>query len=595
MPVIRLQGDAERQAGIYYEVNTDEPALGAGGMGQVYRGMRVDTSTGQTMPVAIKFLFDDLPESAIERSRREASIRISNENLVEMYGFIEVSDPQTGVTHYHVVSELLQGVMLYDLLEGKTTDRSGNQVPYAQQLYSLYQQNRTAFAARIVKAVLSGVMAMHDMGYIHRDIDPSNIMVTSNGRIKLIDFGIAKKLGAEASGEHKLTSVGQFMGKASYAAPEQICGDVPHQNESTDIYSIGIMLFQLLTGHLPFDGAQHEVAEMQLHSELPLNDIGDVNMRNVVAHATHKRQADRYMSAAEFRVDIERAERGRQTDPGTKSFVKNNQPPVKQGGTLRKVLIGVAACVAVLAFVFVGFWMYLIFSDSDEGTLAQEENTYLTLTETEDGSQEVTTESNMSYILPKSGDIIDSMNDDEVVVDGKRYRTMGRVISDAMRKIDSGNVSEGIDDLERASDVGVPSSAMAALKLADIYRRDNLSQSQLNALNAYMADNANYATAVNYVRRALAIDDSNCAVLFAVGELYYGGAGYTDGAVDRDMVQAIEYYKKAQEYARNIENNDILSKASLRLEQIEALGFCTVVDSAAVVVDSAAVEVVNYY
>lgn len=581
MPVIRLQGEAERQAGIYYEVNTDEPALGAGGMGQVYRGVRVDTRTGQTTPVAIKFLFDDLPENAIERSRREASIRISNENLVEMYGFIEIPDPQTGVTHYHVVSELLQGVMLYDLLEGKTTDREGNPVPFAVELYDLYRQNRTAFAARIIKAVLSGVMAMHDMGYIHRDIDPSNIMITVNGRIKLIDFGIAKKIGATTETEHHLTSVGQFMGKASYAAPEQICGDVAHQNETTDIYSIGIMLFQLLTGHLPFDGAQHEVADMQLHSELPLADIADGNMRNVVSHATRKRQGERYMSAAEFRVEIERAERGRKTDPGT---VLVSPPTTGNGGgrSHKGLIIGLCVGVGVLAIGAIALFVIGLMGKEVQA----EENDETYITEIVDGHRQVTLESGSQYILPENGDIIDSMNDDEVVVDGKTYRTMGRVISDAMSKLDSGDARGCIEDLEKACNSGLGTGALAALKLADIYRRDNLSQNQWDAVDNYVTDSTGNRTAVKYVRMASELNSNSSAVLLAMAELYFGGAGYTDGLVERDMDRAIEYYRRALSAADAENNYEVTGKVNARLDQIQALGIPVEHETTVEVVDS---------
>lgn len=583
MPVIRLQGEAERQAGIYYEVNTDEPALGAGGMGQVYRGVRVDTRTGQTTPVAIKFLFDDLPENAIERSRREASIRISNENLVEMYGFIEIPDPQTGVTHYHVVSELLQGVMLYDLLEGKTTDREGNPVPFAVELYDLYRQNRTAFAARIIKAVLSGVMAMHDMGYIHRDIDPSNIMITVNGRIKLIDFGIAKKIGATTETEHHLTSVGQFMGKASYAAPEQICGDVAHQNETTDIYSIGIMLFQLLTGHLPFDGAQHEVADMQLHSELPLADIADENMRNVVSHATRKRQGERYMSAAEFRVEIERAERGRKTDPGTVLVSPPTTGNGNGGGRSHKGLI-IGLCVGVGVLAIGAIALFVIGLMGKEVQAEENDETYIT--EIVDGHRQVTLESGSQYILPENGDIIDSMNDDEVVVDGKTYRTMGRVISDAMSKLDSGDARGCIEDLEKACNSGLGTGALAALKLADIYRRDNLSQNQWDAVDNYVTDSTGNRTAVKYVRMASELNSNSSAVLLAMAELYYGGAGYTDGLVERDMDRAIEYYRRALSAADAENNYEVTGKVNARLEQIQALGIPVEHETTVEVVDS---------
>lgn len=95
---------------------------------------------------------------------------------------------------------------------------------------------------------------MHDKGYIHRDLDPSNIMITSDRKIKIIDYGIAKQLSTLTTQDQQLTTAGQFMGKATYASPELVVGDVVHQNETTDIYDIGIMLFQFIVGHVPLRG-----------------------------------------------------------------------------------------------------------------------------------------------------------------------------------------------------------------------------------------------------------------------------------------------------------------------------------------------------
>ena len=162
-----------------------------------------------------------------------------------MYGFIQIDEKSPSGIHprYHVVSELLHGVMLLDLLNGKLTDSDGKEVEFARKLYEQYNTDRYAFAIFIVKNILSGIMALHDKGFIHRDIDPSNVMVTSDGKVKIIDFGIAKQIDSLSADRH-LTSTGQFMGKAAYAAPELVRGDVPHQNATTDIYAIGIVMFE---------------------------------------------------------------------------------------------------------------------------------------------------------------------------------------------------------------------------------------------------------------------------------------------------------------------------------------------------------------
>lgn len=306
MPIIRIQGAEEKAAGIYYEVNSDERELGTGGMGQVRRGICVNARTGIRSEVAIKFLFDDLPLSTIERARRESMIRIHNDNVVNMLGFIETEE--NGIKRYHVVSELLRGVMLYDLLNGITSDSEGNPIEYAQKLSEMRGANPELFALTVMKGVLSGIMALHDKGYIHRDIDPSNIMITSDGKIKLLDFGIAKKLDVATTTDHQFTTNGVFMGKAGYAAPELVLGDINNQNETTDIYALGIMLFQLLTGRLPFEGPANEVMQMQCKSKMPLKEIRNKELRRIVGKATEKKQSERYRTISGMRVALEEAE-----------------------------------------------------------------------------------------------------------------------------------------------------------------------------------------------------------------------------------------------------------------------------------------------
>lgn len=307
MAKIRLQGEIEKKKNIYFEVDTSEPAIGEGGMGKVMKGICVDVLTKVSRPVAIKFLYDDLPPHAIERARREASIQLRNDNLVEMLGFVEI---ETGsgnnvCKHYHVVSELLHGVSLSDIFEGKCTDKDGNEIPFAQKLLKDYQTDSVHFAKFIVMNVLSGLTALHDAGYIHRDIDPSNIMITDDGHVKLIDFGIAKQVNKLTTNDRGLTTSGMFMGKAEYAAPELALGDLKHQDQTTDIYAMGILLYQCIVGHVPFEGPSHVVLEKQLKKKIPLSLVKDRGLKKIIECATDKNQPVRYQSASQMRVAME--------------------------------------------------------------------------------------------------------------------------------------------------------------------------------------------------------------------------------------------------------------------------------------------------
>lgn len=291
---------------IRFEVDVNNPSaeLGFGGTGRVYKGIRINIRTGAQREVAIKFLNDNQDPSVYARAKRETEVRIHSDNLVEMLDFVTEID-ERGKEHYYVVSELLNGVMLFDLLKGEIATPDGEIHDSIANIYDMLQSNRDKFAVYLVRHILSGIVALHDAGYIHRDIDPSNVMITTDGKVKLIDFGLAKKLNLLNTQDQQLTSQGIFYGKASYAAPELVHGDIDHQDFTTDIYAIGILLFQLVTGELPFTGPINEVLHMQVHNKLPLDKIKNKKIRRVIEKATQKRQIKRFRSAYELRVALD--------------------------------------------------------------------------------------------------------------------------------------------------------------------------------------------------------------------------------------------------------------------------------------------------
>lgn len=309
MNIIKLQGENEKRQGVYYEYDVDAKPLGEGAMGRVFQGYRISERTKERMPVAIKAIYENIPERVVERARREAAIQLDNENLIHMYGFVEAVTPCNGnipnKVHYHVIMELLIGVTLEDLINGVTCNQNGMQISFAAELYGQYTHHRNAAVIRIMKSVLSGLMALHDRGFIHRDVDPSNIMVTIDKKIKLIDFGICKQIMSLESQDKTLTVAGAFMGKVNYAAPELVLGDVKSQNYTTDIYAMGVLLYQLSAGHLPFSGTDQEVLTSNLRQPLPMKDIRRKDIKKIIRKATEKMQAKRYASVTEMRVDME--------------------------------------------------------------------------------------------------------------------------------------------------------------------------------------------------------------------------------------------------------------------------------------------------
>lgn len=552
MAILIIQGAEEKALGIHYEVDTSLPPIGAGGMGQVMRGVRVQNNVRRA--AAVKFLFDDLPESAIERSRREASVKISNENLVEMFGFIEMDTVDaSGNVHkrYHVASELLNGVMLHDLLRGKTTDASGEEIPFAKELYRQYSCDRMRFAVYIIRNVLSGIMALHDAGYIHRDIDPSNIMITSDGKVKVIDFGICRRIGEGVDADRHLTSAGQFMGKAAYAAPELVTGDIVHQAETTDLYAIGIMFYELITGKVPFDGATHEVLAKQMKEKVPVKNVADKYARKVIEKATAKKQDERYASAAEFRVAVEQLSRhsvsaGKTASP--QKVVKSDSKEHKLG---KKTLIVAAAAMAVLV---IGIVIGLRDGSDDEAEkLAQQERERM--------------------IEARKAELADMIIDDlslEAQTDsltGQSIPTAGLLIDKARKQLSSvSTASEGVATLRRVADRGMKSSAEALAVLASLnLRSQTLDPAILAATDSLFVKD--FAKAHELNNAALALDSANYHALYEMALDYM--AGDARGVVERDIAKASAMLEHARANAELAGDKAFVARIDEPLRQLK--------------------------
>ncbi len=302
--------DIPRILGSRYEIGD---LIGRGGMAQVHLGY--DTRLSRT--VAIKILRTDLAADPLflARFRREAqsAAALNHPSIVAVYDTGE--SPVTTATGHeislpYIVMEYVKGRTVASLLT------TGEPVPIAE-------------AVQVVTGVLSALEYSHHEGIIHRDIKPGNVMLTPDGKVKVMDFGIARAIADSAA---TMTQTNSVVGTAQYLSPEQARGEVV--DARSDLYSTGCLLYELLTGKPPFTGDSAVAVAYQHVSEAPkpasemFPDIPDTIDR-VVMKSLAKNRDERYQNAAEFRSDLLSAARGEGVNaPAVTAAMKTVPMPV---------------------------------------------------------------------------------------------------------------------------------------------------------------------------------------------------------------------------------------------------------------------------
>ncbi len=252
-------------------------SIGEGGMANVYLAKDIILDRN----VAIKILRGDLAgdEKFVRRFQREAlsASSLSHPNIVEMYDVGE--DNGT----YYIVMEYVEGMTLKQLIKKKGA-------------LSLSE------AIDIMLQITDGIKEAHDSYIIHRDLKPQNILIQENGEIKITDFGIAMALNST-----QLTQTNSVMGSVHYLPPEQASGK--GATIKSDIYSMGILFYELLTGKLPFKGENAvEIALKQMKSDIPsvrkVNESIPQSVENIILKSTAKNQKNRYENAKEMHDDL---------------------------------------------------------------------------------------------------------------------------------------------------------------------------------------------------------------------------------------------------------------------------------------------------
>lgn len=267
----------------WYCYDPTSSPLGSGAMGTVYMGYRVKDGAR----VAIKRVKDAYANNPMirERARQEASLAFRHQNLVEMIGCCEYAP--TGGPIF----------LVSKFVSGKNIDE------YIKEFIN--GSDRVEKICNAIFQVLDALDYVHSRGVIHRDIKPSNIMIEGDSNVRLMDLGIARM-----NDGNKFSQFG-FIGTPQYSAPEQILRDKTRSvqiNASTDIYALGITLYELLAGTNPYDSASEvDVLTRQMRESLPPHDSIPRKVMNVILKATEKEQSKRYQTAAEFRDALKEA------------------------------------------------------------------------------------------------------------------------------------------------------------------------------------------------------------------------------------------------------------------------------------------------
>ena len=320
-PSVRYVGD--------YEI---EEEIARGGMGVVFRARQ--KSLGRT--VALKMIlagrFASAEEVARFRIEAEAAAGLSHPGIVGIY--------EIGIHEGHHYFSM-------EFVEGRSLERIGNGAPIASMR-----------AAEYARGIAEAVQYAHEQGVLHRDLKPSNVLLDERDRVRITDFGLAKR----SADSHDLTDVGQILGTPAYMAPEQAAGQ--GASPASDVYSIGAILYELITGRAPFAGETPLATLMQLRDSDPLppsllNPRIPRDLATICLTALEKSADKRYASAAALATDLKR-------------FLDGKAIRARPAGRTRRLLLWaernpwIITAALMLGMILLGCFAYGLYAETQQ-------------------------------------------------------------------------------------------------------------------------------------------------------------------------------------------------------------------------------------
>ena len=297
--MVRLQSENGKD----YEYDPSNSLIDEDAWGKFYRGVCRNALESREVRIYELNVYFHLPEYMLRRLRVESHLCYSHPNIIPVIDFVvNIDEHQANDCQLFFIEEYISGIYLSNFLDGKI---NVSKYIVINELCSIFQCDRVKFAKKVTKGILQGLDFLHGRAICLRYVDPESILITNDGVAKIpimncFIYDILCYIHSDGIISAGLMTLIRHL-PASYLPPEMIlCCERNIIDNRSDIYSVGILFFHMLTGHIPYKGQDIEIMSKHLNGKMPLYEIEDKQMRKIIKKATEKDPAKRFQSALEF-------------------------------------------------------------------------------------------------------------------------------------------------------------------------------------------------------------------------------------------------------------------------------------------------------